>query len=88
MSNHYTRIAKLLVVIMQLLLFHGSQARLRIGDLETFIGPGVFECNMGECEFEVDPSLGIGADPCHTRTKRHMYELGELELLKPIGTML
>ncbi len=41
---------------------------------DTISGPGVVECNQGECEFQVVASRGC-FDPCHTRTQSHMYDM-------------
>lgn len=68
----FTRIATLAVAAVQLLLISESQAALI--NRSTFVGPGVMECDAGECEFTVDPSLGC-ADPCHTQTHEHIYDL-------------
>jgi hypothetical protein len=45
---------------------------------ETFTGPGVVECNQGECEFQVEASRGC--DPCHTRTHSHIYDMAFVDV--------
>lgn len=47
---------------------------------DTFVGPGLVECNRGECEFSVDFALSASSDPCHTRTHDHMYDSSFQEL--------
>jgi hypothetical protein len=46
---------------------------------DTFIGPGVVECNQGECEFSVKAGRGC-IDPCHTRTHYHMYDMSFIDV--------
>ena len=60
------------VPIVLLLLIRKNQAI--DPDRSTFVGPGVIECDAGQCDFSVDPSLGC-SDPCHTLTHEHMYDL-------------
>ena len=37
--------------------------------LDTFVGPGVIECNRGQCEFACPHSRRSCSDPCHTITR-------------------
>ena len=37
----------------------------------VFVGPGLIECEAGECDFSVQPGL---SDPCHIYTSNHPYE--------------
>ena len=46
---------------------------------DTFIGPGVVECNQGECEFTVKAGRGC-IDPCHTQTHYHMYDMSFIDI--------
>lgn len=45
----------------------------------NFIGPGVVECNQGECAFSVEAGKGC-FDPCHTRTHYHMYDMSFIDV--------
>lgn len=43
--------------------------------LDTFLGPGILECNSGQCEFSGRAGMFGGCtDPCHTRTSRHSFD--------------
>lgn len=43
--------------------------------LDTFVGPGVIECNSGQCQFSGGRAGMFGCnDPCHTNTRSHMYD--------------
>ena len=68
MLRKYNRFAIVAVATLPFLL------RQSLAQVDTFVGPGIIECEMGECDFSVDPSLGC-SDPCHTSYSRHMYEM-------------
>ena len=43
--------------------------------LDIFVGPGVIECNSGQCQFSGGRAGMFGCtDPCHTKTRSHMYD--------------
>lgn len=64
MKNHHIRTVAAAAIFQ--LLVRGSQSA------DTFIGPGVVDCEMGSCSFAVAPELGC-SDPCHTSHRDHMY---------------
>ena len=37
--------------------------------LDAFVGPGVIECNRGQCEFSCHGRKRSCSDPCHTITR-------------------
>ena len=40
---------------------------------DAYVGPGILECNSGQCNFSLKPGLGC-SDPCHTFHSDHMYD--------------
>lgn len=60
-----------------ILLVEGSQAKLQ--QIDTFKGPGIVECNRGDCVFSVSSETAC-SDPCHTKHSRHMYDYSFKEL--------
>ncbi len=42
--------------------------------LDTFLGPGILECNSGQCQFSGRAGMFGCTDPCHTRTSRHSFD--------------
>lgn len=73
MNNNFARLATTIApAIILLLLINVSNAA--VAGVDTFVGPGVMECDVGQCSFSVDPGLGC-ADPCHTLRHQHMFDL-------------
>ena len=67
------KVVSIIVACLDILLRQKCDAN------DTFIGPGVVECDRGECEFSVDAGRGC-SDPCHTRTQNHRYDLAFINL--------
>ena len=80
MKTDYS-IATLVAVSLQLHV-HGIQALnsttvddafvLNIVVEDTFVGPGLVECDQGHCAFAVQSGYGC-SDPCHTQQSSHVY---------------
>jgi hypothetical protein len=49
--------------------------------VNTFVGPGIIECNVGQCEFSgrAGPVAGC-SDPCHTIKTRHSFDFAFREV--------